>query len=153
MGDERSRIWLAIPPSCVGVPPAYPFSVELRLTPNFSRPRFHPMESSQRFPSNLTSFQLVPRVHWTYALEEREVRMDLIKDLGYDVDSDQVKKAREHAERVQVKTRKMRDGSYQSSVYVNGDFYASARGSDRDRTVEEANHYAAQIEFDEWGNW
>lgn len=56
-------------------------------------------------------------------------------------------------ERIKIETKKMRDGSYRSRVRVNGDFYAEARSNDRDATIREANHYAAQIEFDEWGNW
>lgn len=30
-------------------------------------------------------------------------------------------------ERIKITTRKMRDGSYRSEVWVNGDFYASSR--------------------------
>lgn len=56
-------------------------------------------------------------------------------------------------ERIKIETKKMKDGSYHSRVLVNGDFYAEARSNDRDATIREADHYAAQIEFDEWGNW
>lgn len=56
MRGERSRIWLAIPPSCVGVPLTYPFSVELRLTPNFSRPCFHPGNLLSVFPATRPRF-------------------------------------------------------------------------------------------------
>lgn len=56
-------------------------------------------------------------------------------------------------ERIRVKTRKRRDDSYRSEVYVNGEIYASVRSNDREGTIEGAEHYAAQIEFDEWGNW
>lgn len=55
-------------------------------------------------------------------------------------------------ERIKIETKKMKDGSYRSRVLVNGDFYAEARSNDRDAKIQEANHYAAQIEFDEWGN-
>lgn len=56
-------------------------------------------------------------------------------------------------EQITIRTKKMRDGSYRSVVYVNGDFYASCRSNDREATIREANHYAMQIRFDEWGNW
>lgn len=56
-------------------------------------------------------------------------------------------------ERIKITTHKMRDGSYQSKVLVNGDFYAASRSKDREETVRTAQHYAMQIEFDEWGNW
>lgn len=56
-------------------------------------------------------------------------------------------------DQIKIETKRMKDGSYRSEVYVNGDFYASCRSNNRENTVEQANHYAAQIEFDEWGNW
>lgn len=56
-------------------------------------------------------------------------------------------------ERITIQTRKMKDGSYQSVVYVNDEFYASSRSNDREETIRSAQHYAMQIEFDEWGNW
>jgi len=42
---------------------------------------------------------------------------------------------------------------YYAYVRVNNEPYASASGPDKDSVLAEANHYAAQIEFDEWGNW
>lgn len=56
-------------------------------------------------------------------------------------------------ERIKITTRKMKDGSYRSEVWVNGDFYVSIRSNDRADTIRMAQHYAMQIEFDEWGNW
>lgn len=42
---------------------------------------------------------------------------------------------------------------YYAYVRVNNEQYASASGPDKQRVLDEANHYASQIEFDEWGNW
>lgn len=53
---------------------------------------------------------------------------------------------------IEIETRKLKDG-YRSTVTVNGDFYASADGPTRKGVLAEANHYASQIEFDEFGNW
>lgn len=53
---------------------------------------------------------------------------------------------------IEIKTRKLKDG-YRATVTVNGDFYASADGPTREGVLAEANHYASQIEFDEFGNW
>jgi hypothetical protein len=54
---------------------------------------------------------------------------------------------------VEIKTRKLPAGGYRATVTVRGDFYASADASTREAAIAEANHYAAQIEFDEFGNW
>lgn len=56
-------------------------------------------------------------------------------------------------ERINIETKKMTDGSYQSVVRVNGEIYAEVRSLDRDQSIEEARYYAMQIEIDEWGNW
>ncbi len=56
-------------------------------------------------------------------------------------------------ERITIETKKMKDGSYRSRVFANGDFYAEARSNDREATIQEANHYASQLEFDEDGRW
>lgn len=53
---------------------------------------------------------------------------------------------------IEIKTRKLKEG-YRATVTVNGDFYASADGPTREFALAEANHYASQIEFDEFGNW
>lgn len=42
---------------------------------------------------------------------------------------------------------------YSAYVRVNEEPYAMASGPDKEQVLAEANHYAAQIEFDEWGNW
>jgi len=42
---------------------------------------------------------------------------------------------------------------YYAYVRVNDEQYASASGPDKQSVLAEANHYASQIEFDEWGNW
>lgn len=59
----------------------------------------------------------------------------------------------EFDERIKIETKKMKDGSYRSVVYANGEFYAAVRANDREATIQEANHYAAQLEFDEDGRW
>lgn len=56
-------------------------------------------------------------------------------------------------ERINIQTLKLPDGTYQSVVRVNGEIYAEVRGPDEEHTVAEAQHYALQIQFDEWGNW
>lgn len=56
-------------------------------------------------------------------------------------------------ERITIETRRMPDGSYRSRVFANGDFYAESRSNDREATIQEANYYAAQLEFDEEGHW
>lgn len=56
-------------------------------------------------------------------------------------------------ERINIQTKKMTDGSYQSVVRVNGEIYAEVRSLDRDQSIEEARYYAMQIKIDEWGNW
>lgn len=38
-------------------------------------------------------------------------------------------------------------------VRVNDEPYASVSGRDKESVLVEAQHYAMQIEFDEWGNW
>lgn len=55
-------------------------------------------------------------------------------------------------DRIWIRTYRIKDG-YRSRVTVNGEFYASADAPTREAAVAEANHYAAQIEFDEFGNW
>lgn len=56
-------------------------------------------------------------------------------------------------ERINIKTRKMADYTYQSVVRINGEIYAEVRGPSAEHTLAEAQHYAMQIEFDEEGNW
>lgn len=56
-------------------------------------------------------------------------------------------------ERITIETKKMKDGSYRSRVFANGDFYAEARSRSRELAIGEANYYADQIEFDEDGRW
>lgn len=53
---------------------------------------------------------------------------------------------------IDITVRKIKDG-YRAIVTVNGEFYASADGPTRSRVEQEAQHYASQIEFDEFGNW
>lgn len=53
---------------------------------------------------------------------------------------------------VYVYVRKVKDG-YRARVLVNGEFYASVEAPEREAALAQANHYAAQIEFDEDGNW
>lgn len=55
-------------------------------------------------------------------------------------------------DRIKITTRKLKNG-YRSRVTVNGEFYASADALTLAQAIAEANHYAAQIEFDEFGNW
>lgn len=55
-------------------------------------------------------------------------------------------------ERIKIYTRGTKDG-FRSRVMVTGEWYASVDAPTREEAVAEANHYAAQIEFDEWGNW
>jgi hypothetical protein len=43
--------------------------------------------------------------------------------------------------------------TYRARVSVNGEFYASVDAPSREQALSEANHYAAQIEFDEEGYW
>lgn len=54
---------------------------------------------------------------------------------------------------IEIKTRKIPSGYYRSRVLVNGHFYASVESANRDEAIREAQHYASQIEFDEFGNW
>ena len=54
---------------------------------------------------------------------------------------------------IEIKTRKLKSGIHRSEVLVNGDFYASVESANRDEAIREAQHYASQIEFDEFGNW
>lgn len=56
-------------------------------------------------------------------------------------------------ERIKIETKEMKDGSYRSRVFVKGEFYAEARSRSQELALGEANYYAMQIEFDEWGNW
>jgi hypothetical protein len=46
-----------------------------------------------------------------------------------------------------------KSGMYSAYVRVNDEQYAVTRGPAKDQVLAEANHYAMQIEFDEWGNW
>lgn len=43
--------------------------------------------------------------------------------------------------------------TYLAHVFVNGEFHASAEAPEREVALAQANHYEAQIEFDEDGNW
>ena len=45
------------------------------------------------------------------------------------------------------------DGGYEATVTVNGEFYAGVWSRDMSTALREAGAYAAQIEFDEDGNW
>ena len=54
-------------------------------------------------------------------------------------------------ERIEIETKKIGD-LYQTVVWVKGEIYAEVRGPDEAGTVAGAQHYAMQIEFDEWGN-
>ena len=56
-------------------------------------------------------------------------------------------------ERIQIWTRETAAGATIARVTVNDEFYAEVEGPDRDSVLSDANHYAMQIEFDEWGNW
>lgn len=53
---------------------------------------------------------------------------------------------------INIEVRKYKD-RYIARAIVNGDFYASAEAPTVEQAVAEAKHSAAQIEFDEWGNW
>lgn len=55
-------------------------------------------------------------------------------------------------ERIKIYTRGVKDG-FRSRVMVNGEWYAAVDAPTREEAVAGANHYASQIEFDEWGNW
>lgn len=55
-------------------------------------------------------------------------------------------------DRIKVTTRKVA-GGYQSKVTVDGEFYASVFHHSEAYAHSAATRYAAQIEFDEWGNW
>lgn len=55
-------------------------------------------------------------------------------------------------ERIKIYTRAVKDG-FRSRVMVNGEWYASVDAPTREEALAEAQHYAMQIEFDEWGNW
>lgn len=55
-------------------------------------------------------------------------------------------------ERIKIYTRAVKDG-FRSRVVVNGEWYASVDAPTREEAQGEAQHYAMQIEFDEWGNW
>lgn len=55
-------------------------------------------------------------------------------------------------ERIKIYTRAVKVG-FRSRVMVNGEWYASVDAPSRDEAQGEAQHYAMQIEFDEWGNW
>lgn len=56
-------------------------------------------------------------------------------------------------DRIKIITRKNRYGNYVSTIRVNGEFYAEVSCADRETAIAEATHYAALIEFDEFGNW
>lgn len=55
-------------------------------------------------------------------------------------------------ERIKIYTRGVKDG-FRSRVMVNGEWYASVDAPTREEALAEAQHYAMQIGFDEWGNW
>lgn len=55
-------------------------------------------------------------------------------------------------DRIWIRTYRIKNG-YRSYVRVNGDPYAVVDAPTREQAIAEANHYAAQIEFDEFGNW
>lgn len=56
-------------------------------------------------------------------------------------------------ERIIIETRRMRDGSYRSRVFTNGDFFAEVRCNNKETSIRGGWHYCAQIEFDEDGRW
>lgn len=55
-------------------------------------------------------------------------------------------------DRIRIRVYRTKDG-YRGYVRVNGDPYAVVDALTREQALAEANHYAAQIEFDEFGNW
>lgn len=56
-------------------------------------------------------------------------------------------------DRIKVHLRKLSSGTHKATITVDGEFYASVEAADPGSARAEALHYAAQIEFDEWGNW